>query len=101
MFRYMNANPMGKQIEDCTVRAISVAENISWDEAYRKLSNAARIEGLMMDSAEFIEKYLNKKYKKICYHSKTVEEFMEEYPTGTFLITMPRSYNSCKRRFFI
>ena len=38
MFRYANVNPNNANINDCTIRAISVAEGISWDEAYEKLS---------------------------------------------------------------
>ena len=33
MYKYMNMNPNGNNVEDCTIRAISVAEGISWDEA--------------------------------------------------------------------
>ena len=38
---YYNANEFGYDIEDCTIRSLSVAEGISWDEAYRKLSDYA------------------------------------------------------------
>ena len=88
MYKYMNANPFNNNIEDCTVRAISVAEGISWDEAYDKLSNSARDLGLMMNSVEAIEEYLDERYKRACHYSKTVGEFLEEHSKGTYLITM-------------
>ena len=59
MYKYMNKNPLNNQVDDCSVRAISVAEGISWDEAYDKLSNSARNLGLMMNSVEAIEEYLD------------------------------------------
>ena len=37
MFIYYNANPFGRLINDCTVRAISLATNTSWDSTYDKL----------------------------------------------------------------
>ena len=33
-FSYFNPNPEGKQVGDCTVRAISKATGKSWDETY-------------------------------------------------------------------
>ena len=101
MYKYMNTNPFHNNIEDCTVRAISVAEGISWDEAYDKLSNSARDLGLMMNSVEAIEEYLDARYKKIPHYSNYVGEFIEEYPKGTYLVTMPRTYYSNKKWHFI
>lgn len=88
MYKYMNMNPNANNIEDCTIRAISVAEEISWDEAYIKLSNSAREMRLMMNSVEAIEEYLDAHYERTCYSDKTVREFIESHPTGTYLITM-------------
>ncbi len=89
MYEFYNANRRGRHVNDCTVRAISLAEDITWDEAYYKLSNLARKEGLMMDSVEFIEKYLDDRYDRTCYRSTSVGEFMDEYDEGVFLVTMP------------
>lgn len=88
MFRYRNVNPNKRDINDCSIRSISVAEGMSWDEAYEELSTQARRKGLMMDSAEFIESYLDERYDRICLKEKTVGEFLEENPYGTFLVTM-------------
>lgn len=98
MYRYKNVNPVGNNIDDCTVRAISVAEDISWDEAYNKLSSSARKLRLMMSSIEAIDYYLDKRYKRMPDHSMTVGEFIERHPHGTYLITMPRTHNSPKRK---
>ncbi len=88
MYKYMNVNPDGNNIEDCTIRAISVAEGISWDKAYDKLSTFARKKRLMMSSVVAIEKYLDMHYDRICFRDRTVGEFIETHPDGTYLITM-------------
>ena len=89
---YYNANTFGHDIEDCTIRSVSVAEGISWDEAYRKLSDYARERGLMMSSVESIEQYLDDNYDRVCIKDMTVGEFAYNNPYGTFLVTMPRTY---------
>lgn len=88
MFRYYNANPELNDVEDCTIRAISVAEGISWDEAYIKLCRFARLRGLMISSVASIERYLDDHYKRIETEYETVGEFAENYDYGTYLITM-------------
>lgn len=94
MYRYYNANNHNNDIMDCTIRAISTAENKSWDYTYKKLSDLARKEGLMFDSVEFIEEYLDNRYRRQCHYSKTVGEFIEEHPTGKYIITM-RGHVTC------
>lgn len=93
MFRYYNANEFGYDIEDCAVRAISTAENISWDKAYRKLSDYARERGLMLSSVESIEEYLDDNYERLCFEDMTVGEFARENPYGIYLVTMPRTHH--------
>ena len=94
MWKYYNANPHGNNVQDCVIRAISVAEGKSWDETYEKLSDLAQEEGILLDDVRFVEGYLDKRYKRQCHYSKTVGEFLKEFPRGIYLITMPRTYNS-------
>ena len=89
MYRYYNANPNHSNIEDCTVRALSVAEGISWDKAYDMLSNNARKLGLMQSDVNAIEEYLDSRYKRVPIYEETVGEFIKNHPRGTYLITMP------------
>lgn len=101
MYRYYNANALGNDTADCVVRAISKSEGKSWDETYRELSNIAQSHGLILDDVEFVEDYLDDRYKRVPHYSKTVGEFIEEYPKGRYLITMPRAYYNCNRFSFI
>lgn len=88
MFRYYNANPKDFNIDDCTIRALSVAENISWDEAYNILSNSARRYGLMQSDVRAIEDFLDLRYDRVKICERTVGEFVKNHPKGTYLITM-------------
>lgn len=88
MYRFYNANSHGNRISDCTIRSISLATHRTWNETYKELSNEARKQGLMMDSIEFIENYLDKRYKRACYGQMTLGEFAREHPYGTYLVTM-------------
>ena len=88
MYKYYNANSRGTFVNDCVVRAISVAEGKSWDETYEELSYIAQKEGILLDDVEFVEDYLDDRYKRTCHYSKTVGEFIEEFPKGIYLVTM-------------
>lgn len=88
MYKFYNANSKGNFVNDCTVRAISAAEGKSWDQTYDELSDLAQEEGILLDDVNFIEGYLDDRYPRQCHYSKTVGEFSEEFPEGTYLVTM-------------
>lgn len=92
MFTYYNCNPANRQVNDCVVRAISLAQNRNWDIVYSELSTLAQQQCTMLDDVSFIENYLNRLYNTKCFKCKgyrmTVEEFIKNNPIGTFLITM-------------
>lgn len=88
MYKYYNNNPLNNDVADCTTRAISLIEDRSWDNTYKKLSNLARKQGRMMDSVEFIEDYLDDRYPRQCHYSMSVGEFAKEHSRGKYLITM-------------
>lgn len=89
MYHYYNANPNKSNIEDCTIRALSVAEDISWDKAYDLLSDSARKLRLMQSDVEAVEEYLDTRYRRLPVYEKTVGDFIKNNPKGTYLITMP------------
>lgn len=88
MYIYHNANKRGNFVNDCVVRAISVAENKSWDDTFLELSAIATYEGTMIDDVDFVEKYLNRRYPRKCYVDTTLGEFMQKHPYGIYLVTM-------------
>lgn len=92
MFKYLNLNPKGRIVSDCTVRAFALAHNISWYKAYDILSGYARKQCIVIDDTSFIDDFLSDNYDYVCYKCKheriTVQEITELYPHGTYLITM-------------
>ena len=88
MYKFLNRNSHQRFVDDCTVRAISLAENKTWNQTYDELSDAARSRGMMFNSVEFIEDYLDYKYRRTCHSSKYVGEFADEHLYGTYLVTM-------------
>lgn len=94
-YRFYNANALGKFHNDCSIRAISLAEGKTWDETYRELSRIAQNNGIILDDVNFIDPLLDSRYDRICPREKYVGEFAEEHPEGTFLITMKGHITCC------
>lgn len=88
MYRYYNANPKQLLTDDCVLRSISSAEGISWNECQRKLSYYSGEEGMLLNDAIFVEKYLDERYPRKCYKDMTVGEFAKNCPKGNFVVTM-------------
>lgn len=92
MFQYYNANPLKRHVNDCTVRAISLALGESWDSAYEQLGQFARARGLMPDDIMCIDEFLETQFANRCRckHNQhiTVKDFVKKHPNGTYLITM-------------
>lgn len=84
---YYNANPHKRHIEDCTIRALSLLTDRTWNDVYSELSYLANKDSLMMDSVVFIEDYLDDRYPRECHYSKTIGEFAKEYPLGKYAVT--------------
>lgn len=99
MFCYYNANPLGRKVNDCTVRAISLATGKSWDETYDWLSLYAKSQAIMMDEIQYIDEFLESNFEKLCGCKEsikvTIAQFLETNPFGTFLITMNGHITCC------
>ena len=97
-FKLYNANPLGRKVNDCTVRAISLATGRSWDSAYIMLSEYARKQCIMPDEVDYIDDYLRANFKRVCGCKglqRTVGDFALNHPKGTFLITMSGHITCC------
>lgn len=87
-YEYYNANPLKNDLADCTLRAISVATNKSWDYVYDYLSDMAQYEGTLLDDSKFIQKFLDSNYNRVPTYNMTVGEVAKEYGNNVVLITM-------------
>lgn len=89
-------NPKGekaKKTGDCTIRAITKIEQISWIEAFDKLVEIARQNFDLPNSMNTIEEYLTQQgYEKVAIKAEkgstrpTIYSFAEEHKTGTYLL---------------
>ena len=59
MFEYFNQNPCGKNVGDCTVRAISKATGKDWGETYLRLCIQGYLDGDMPSANACWGRYLH------------------------------------------
>lgn len=99
MFKYYNANPHNRRVNDCTVRAISLATGRSWDETFEELSKFAQAQAIMPDDVIYIDEYLERKFEKICGCKNNIKisvgDFVNTHKIGTYLITMNGHITCC------
>lgn len=89
-----NANPDGKNVGDCTVRAISRALNQDWETTYtglalqgfimRDMPSANHVWGSYLRSNGF-SRYILPDACPDCY---TVSDFAGEHPEGVFILAL-------------
>lgn len=89
---YYNPNPLKISVGDCTIRAISKALNISWDETYLALANLG-FEMYDMPSANrvwghFLRINGFKKYQlpDMCPTCYTIKDFCYDFPIGIYVV---------------
>lgn len=93
MYKYFNNNPLARRtVGDCSVRAVSKALGISWDEAHDMLADMSKQMGTIMNDNDVISAVLrmNGFYRESlpcttrdCY---TVREFAMDNPIGTYVV---------------
>ena len=92
MYVRCNPNPLGKQANDCVVRAIAVAMKRSWAEVYTDLCREGRLACDMPSSNSVWGKYLEDEgfeqflLPAACPKCVTVRAFCDRFPAGTYII---------------
>lgn len=94
MWVEQNANPYGKRVGDCVVRALSVALGQSWDVTYcgicvkgflmGDLPSANAVWGAYLWDMGFRRKAIEDKCPE-CY---TVRDFCHEHPQGVYVLAI-------------
>lgn len=94
MYKYYNPNPDGRNVGDCTVRAISKATGDTWEETFLLLC----MFGLKMHDMPSANAVWGAYLRRIGYkrhiiddHGKdiyTVRDFCEEFPHGVFILAI-------------
>ena len=92
MWEQVNLNPNGKQVGDCTVRAISLATGKNWHETYFGLVLQGAVMCDMPSANSVTTAFLRKngfKRRTIpdsCPDCYCVGDFCTDHPQGTFVI---------------
>jgi len=87
-----NPNPAKKETVDCVVRAVAVAEGMTWDEAYKALTDQAFKEkdmpALNPVWANYLESIGYQVYgiPNTCPRCYTVAQFAYDHPYGTYVL---------------
>lgn len=87
-----NPNPLGKQANDCVVRAIAIATGRSWQDVYGDLCDQGRRDCDMPSSNSVWGAYLRGEgfeqflLPESCPRCITVRAFSARFPRGTFII---------------
>lgn len=93
-FIYYNPNPSGKAAGDCTVRAISKATGMSWQETYLALAIQGYLDGNMPSANAVWGAYLRKIgytrhiVQDTCPDCYTVADFAQDHPSGTYILAL-------------
>lgn len=93
MFVRKNENPKGKNVGDCTVRAVSLALDQDWDETYMGLALEGFVMGDMPSANAVWGAYLKRKgfHREVVpdhdfYY--TVADFANDHAEGTFVLAL-------------
>lgn len=87
-----NANPVSNRVEDCAVRAVAVALDITWDEAFDLIAKNAKQMGTMMHSnaawGSVLRQhgFIREVIPNTCPDCYSIREFCEDNPYGVYVI---------------
>ena len=89
---HFNPNPWRLSTDDCTVRAISCALGLDWNEAYMLLAETGREMGLMPTNPAVFWALLKQRgftremIPDTCPDCYTVKDFARDHPRGTYVL---------------
>ena len=92
MWQYINKNPRGRSVGDCTVRAISMATNNGWAETYLDLCLFGLLMADMPSANAITAAYLKKKgfqrknIPETCPDYYSVKDFCRDHKDGIFVL---------------
>lgn len=92
MYIYYNPNPLGLSVGDCTIRALSCALDISWEQTYNLLAQLGFDMGDMPSSNRVWSELLKingfKKYQlpDTCPACYTIRDFCYDHPYGIYVV---------------
>lgn len=92
MYVYFNPNPTGRNVGDCSIRAISKALNVDWEDAFVMVTKNAYLMGDMPSSNSVWGALLRQNgfYRTAlpdnCPDCYTAEDFCQDHPQGVYVL---------------
>ena len=92
MYIEFNNNPLARRVDDCAVRAVSKALNMSWEAAYISLAvNGMQMGDIMSGNSVIGATLRTNGFRRAnipntCPDCYTVRQFAEDNPTGTYVL---------------
>ena len=92
MWQYINLNPKGKSVGDCTVRAIAIATGSAWVDTYLDLCLIGMIMADMPSANSVTTAYLRSKgfrrrtIPDDCPDCYSVKNFCDDYKDGVYVL---------------
>ena len=92
MVKLWNPSPRGIRVGDCSVRALAKALDTDWETAYMMLCvkgfemNDMPNSNAVIDAVLKDHKFFRQAISPSCKDCYTVEDFANEYPTGTYML---------------
>lgn len=92
MYVEMNKNPLGKNVGDCVIRAISVAEEQEWDDTFLDLmAKCFTLKDIPSSNNAWGAYLRDLGYKRhiipdTCPDCYTIEDFTRDHPRGTYIL---------------
>lgn len=87
-----NANPVSNRVEDCAVRAVAVALDVSWDDAFDMIAHNAKQMGTMMHSnaawGSVLRQhgFIREAVPNSCPDCYTAYDFCIDHPEGVYVL---------------
>lgn len=91
MYKYYNPNPRGKNVGDCTVRAVSKALNQNWEQAFAGLTATGFMLCDMPSSNNVWGEYLRRNgftRELIDRYEYTIEDFCTDHKKGLYVLAL-------------
>ena len=89
-YEYFNPNPSGRNVGDCTVRALSKALDQDWMETYIGICIEGALRGDMPSANATWGAYLRRRgfERELAPDDMTVAEFAAQHPHGTYILAL-------------
>lgn len=87
-----NVNPVSARVEDCAIRAVSVALDIPWDDAFDLIAYNAKAMGTVMHSDAAWGSVLRQHgferdiIPNTCPNCYTIWDFCKDHPKGRYVL---------------